>query len=581
MRPILLVFAVTGMFLGWNMPNHYPLWVSFHGELAAAVGMGLLFAALCWPLPGASGLRVPMPRAAWGWLVIALLPLAQFAAGGLVFRGDAALGALYGAGGALAVYAGSLWAAQSGCDTALRWLWTTVLFGAIASFAVAFSQWLRVAPGGWWATELIDSRPFGNFGQPNQFGLFMVWGIVAAAALFEMRRIEHRGVLALVVLMFGFGVAISQSRSALVAIVLVAALWFASRGRIGTRLRLGEVAVAVAVGLALHFGLPWIEDRLYLSVAEVRATFEVGPREAIWRHFVAAIAAHPWFGYGFGQGVMALSEVATQVAPSRNTIYAHNVVLDLATWYGVPVALALCAVFAAWMLGWLRRSGDAALDTQRHLVFAAWLALVVQSLLEYPFAYAYFLLPATLLAGAISPLPEGVDERGSPGVHAARWVIVLAAGAFALLATLAWEYLQLEDDFRAARFERYGFVDRPDHTALTNPIVLDQLAALNASSRFELRPGMPPEQIEQLHVLARRFHLLPTRVDHAKALWLNGRVADAESELRIIRGVYPPAKFAQIEREWQAWKEEHRRDVPAAPLAPAVASELAPRSGAK
>lgn len=564
MRTVLLAFGVAGLFLGWNMPNHYPLWTSFHGELAAAFGLSLLVGGLVWPSAGGAAQRVPMPRAGWGWLVVALLPVVQLLAGGLVFRGDAALGLLYGLGAMLGVYAGSLWAAQAGRDTALRWLWTTILFGAIAAFAVAFSQWLRVAPGGWWATELIDSRPFANFGQPNQFGLFMVWGIVAATALFEMRRIEHRAMLALVVLVLGLGVAISQSRSALVAIVLVAALWFASRGRIGTRLRLVDVAVAVAVGLLLHFGLPWIEERLYLSVAQVRATFEVGPREAIWRHFVAAIAEHPWLGYGFGQGVMALSEVATRVAPSRNTIYAHNVVLDLATWYGVPVALALCAAFAAWMLGWLRRSGDAALDMQRHLVFAVWLALVVQSLLEFPFAYAYFLLPAALLAGAIGPLPEGIDDRGSPGVRAARWVIALAALAFALLATLAWEYLQLEDDFRAARFERYGFVDRPEHAALTNPIVLDQLAALNASSHFALRPGMPPEQIEQLHVLARRFHLLLTRVDYAKALWLNGRQVDAENELRIIRGVYHPSQFARIESDWMAWKEEHRGDLAAA-----------------
>ena len=580
MRFLLLLIGAAALFLGWNMPNHYPLWVSFHGELAAAFGLSLLIGGLVSLLPGDLALRLPMPRAGWGWLFVAGLPFAQFLAGGLVFRGDATLGMLYGASAALSIYAGNLWAAQAGRGVVLLWLWATILFGAIASFAVALAQWLHVAPGGWWSTGLIVTRPFGNFGQPNQFGLFMVWGIVAAAALFEMRRIEHRAVLALVVLMFGFGVAISQSRSALVAIVLAPAVWSGGRGGIGPRLRLVDVAVAVAVGLLLHFGLPWIEERLYLSVAQVRATFEVGPREAIWRHFAAAIAEHPWLGYGFGQGVMALSEVATRVAPSRNTIYAHNVVLDLATWYGVPVALALCAVFAAWMLGWLRRSGHAGLDMQRHLVFAVWLALVVQSLLEFPFAYAYFLLPAALLAGAISPLPEGVGEQGSPGVRAARWVIALAALAFALLATLAWEYLQLEDDFRAARFERYGFVDRPEHAALTNPIVLDQLAALNASSHFALRPGMPPEQIEQLHILARRFHLLPTRMDYAKALWLNGRQADAENELRIIRGVYHPSKFALIERDWMAWKEEHRGDLTAARDAAMPEAEPKPRPGA-
>lgn len=561
MRTFTLALGLAGLWLGWNMPNHYPLWTSFHGELAAALGLSILLGGLLWPRPSVASARLAMPRAGWGWLLVALLPVAQFVAHGLHFRGDAALGLLYGLGAALGIYGGNLWAAQAGREVPLLRLWATVLFGAIAAFAVAFSQWMHVAPGGWWSMGLILARPFGNFGQPNQFALLMVWGIVAAAALFEARRIEHRIVLALVAFIFGLGIAISQSRSALVAIVLVAALWALTRGRISSRLRRRDVALAVAVGALLHFGLPQIEDRLLLSVTEVRPTFDVGPREAIWRHFIAAIGKHPWLGYGFGQGVAALSEVAMRVAPSRNTVNAHNVVLDLATWYGVPIALALSAVFAAWMLGWLRRSTNATLNVQRHLVFAAWLALLVQSLLEFPFAYTYFLLPAALLAGAIAPLPDGIDARGSLSVRASRWVIALAALAFALLATFAYEYLRLEEDFRAYRFERYKFENLPKHQALTSPIVLDQLAALNASARIRPRRGMPESEIEQLHVLARRFHLLPTRVDYAKSLWLNGRMADAENELQIIRGVYPPSHFAYIEKEWTMWKDEHRAEV--------------------
>ena len=564
MRQLLLLGGSIGLMLGWNMPNHYPLWTSFHGELAAALGLAMLFGGLVWPRPGAAAARLAMPLAGWGWLVVGLLPLAQFLAGRLAFRGDAAIGLLYGLGAALGLYAGSLWAAKAGRETALRLLWVTILFGAITAFAVALSQWLGVAPGGWWAMPLIGARPFGNLGQPNQFALLMLWGIVAAAALFEMRRIASRAVLALVTLLLGLGIAISQSRSALVATVLVGALWFLTRGRVGTRLRRRDVAAAVIVGVALHYGLPAVEERLYLSVAEVRPTFEAGPREAIWRHFAAAIAAHPWLGYGFGQGVMALAEVATKVDPSRNTIYAHNVLLDLATWYGAPVALALSAAWAAWVFRWLRRDGNAAgaaLARQRHLVFAVWLALAVQSLLEYPFAYAYFLLPAVLLAGSIGPLPKGVDERGSLDVRAARWVVGLATGAVALLVTMSWEYLQLEEDFRAYRFERYKFEHRPEQTVLANPIVLDQLAALNASARFEPRPGMPLEEIERQHVLARRFHLLPTRIDYAKALALNGRLAEAEEELRIIRSAYVPAEYARIDRDWQSWKDAHRAEL--------------------
>ncbi|MBK6863875.1 MAG: O-antigen ligase C-terminal domain-containing protein [Ideonella sp.] len=567
MRQLLLAGGLGGLVLGWNMPNHYPLWTSFHGELAAVVALSLLFGGLSWP----ASTTAATTRVAFGlstsarlWLVLAAIPVLQYAAGMLAFRGDAALGLLYGLGVVLALHVGRMWVAQVGFAQAMRWLWTAFVFAALIAFGLALAQWLRLPAASWWAMELIESRPFANFAQPNHFGLAMVLGIVAGTALFELRELRHRATLALLFAAFGWGLLISQSRASLLALWLLALAWFATRRRVATRLAWPDLLVALAVGSALYFAVPAIEEALYLRAAELRSPVEVGPRELIWRHFAAAIAERPWLGYGFGQGVMALAEVATQVAPSRNTIYAHNVALDLMTWVGVPLALLLCLALAWWMLSWLRTGGvEAGLAAQRHLVFAAWLALAVQSMLEFPYAYTYFLLPAALLAGAVGQAPPLAERSESTRFVSSRGVMALAALAAALVGLLAYEYLQLEDDFRANRFERYRFINRPEHTSLEHPLVLDQLAALNSSSHFELRAGMPPEQIEQLHRLARRFHLLPTRIDYAKALALNGRAAEAEHELRIIRSAYPPAQYERIERDWRAWQQEHRDELTA------------------
>ena len=573
MRKLLLAGGLFGLFLAWNMPNHYPPWTAFHGELAAALAACLLFAGVAWPQQlgrvaaytagTAQGMlvRLALPAAAWVWLVAAMAPALQYLAGRLVFRGDAALGLLYGLGTALSIYTSFLWSAQAGHERVLRWLWATVVAGALAAFGLAMAQWLRLGPWGWWAMELIDVRPFANFGQPNHFGLLMVWGIVAATALYEMRVLQHRASYGLAVLALAWGVLLSQSRASILALLAIAACWAFTRRGAATRLRAFEVALALAVAALLYFSFGSIEDALYLSAADLRSPLEVGPREAIWRHFWAAILEHPGLGYGFGQGVLALSEVATQVAPSRNTIYAHNVVLDLMTWFGMPLGLAMMAALVGWMLGWLRPCADASLAAQRRTVFAVWLALTVQSLLEFPYAHAYFLLPAALLAGAVGSPPPPSGLRPGQSFAASRWVMALAALAAALLVTLAWEYLQMEDDVRANRFERYNFTHRPEHVPFTRPLMLDQLAALNASAHIVLRPGMPPEEIEALHVVARRFHLLPTRLDYAKALALNGRLAEAEGELRIIRGIYHPLLYARIERDWRDWLQEHRGEI--------------------
>ena len=155
---------------------------------------------------------------------------------------------------------------------------------------------------------------------------------------------------------------------------------------------------------------------------------DVGPREAIWLQFWAAIRAHPWFGYGFGQGVLALREVAAQMPPGRNTTYAHSVVLDLMAWFGIPLALGLVVGMGAWMRTWLRRSENVAQDRERHWVFAFWLALAAQSLLEFPYAHTFFLLPAALLAGVITSVPN--DASGSdPKFHAKPSIPALALAA--------------------------------------------------------------------------------------------------------------------------------------------------------
>ena len=123
----------------------------------------------------------------------------------------------------------------------------------------------------------------------------------------------------------------------------------------------------------------------------------------------------------------------------------------------------------------------------------------------------------------------------------------------ALLMVTASEYLRMEGDFRANRFERANFLNRPVHDSLTHPWVLDQLAALNETAHFQIRTGMPHEEIALLGLVARRFHLLPTRIDYAKALALNGRMDEAEHELRLIRGIYHPVLYQSIEQDWEQW----------------------------
>ena len=586
MRKLIVTLGLTGLFLGWNAPNHYPPWTAFHLELFCALGVGLLgAAAFAGPLlarlagqslPAAGQpdpiVRLPLPLPARIWLLAALWPVLQFLAGGLVFRGDALIGLLYGLGVVMSLYVGHLWAAQQGTSRVLRSLWITLVFGALAADGLATVQWLRLGAPGLWAMELIDHRPFANLGQPNHFGLLMVMAIVSVTALFEMRAVQRRWVHGLAVTFFAWGVLISQSRASVLALCALAVMWLLTRRRVPTRLRLVDLAAGATLWLVLNLSVQPLQELLLLSpsaplLSGAPMPAEAEPRQWIWLHFWAAIQQRPWAGYGFNQGVMALAEVSNQVHPSRNTVFAHNLVLDLMTWFGIPLALAAFGALCLWMASWLRKADEPGLTAQRHWVFAIWLVLLLQSMLEFPFAHAYFLLPAALLAGATTPSPRAVTRLANgTAVRASRWMQAVAASTALLFGVLVWEYFQLESDFRFNRFERANFSTRVSHESLEAPWVLDQLAALNSSARIQIASGMPAAQLEELHRLARRFHILSIRLEYAKALALNGRGAEAAKEMQIIRSVYPSSRFEQIERDWRAWlKSQGLADLPGAP----------------
>lgn len=561
MRKFYLSSGLFSLFLGWNMPNHYPLWTTFHGELVAAFGVALVLAGLLCSQNKVAAANIPerarrqfFTTPELTWLAVAVLPVLQYSAGRFNYYGDALLGFLYFAGIGISVYAGRLWAVQAGSTRVLRDLLLTVLLAAVAAGGVAYSQWLRLPPPGWWAMELIASRPYGNLAQPNLFALLMVLGIISGTALFEMRLLQRRVSYWLVLLFLGGAMLLSGSRGALVSVLAVSGVWFATCRRVPTRLQWHEPVLAIAVGCVTYSSIGYVESLLLLGSSPPRSVMEVGPREAIWLHFWAAVQSHPWLGYGFGQGVAALREVAAQVQPSRNSIYAHNIVLDLMVWFGIPVAVAMSAALVVWMGRWLHNSKNTELMVQRHWVFAFWLALLVQSMLEYPFAHAFFTLPAALLAGAVSR-SSGPEHSCVPPLNcvAGRSAIALAGSLVVLLSLTAWDYFQFEAEFRANRFNKANFTIPAEHEARTGPVMLDQLAALNESSRYKVRSGMPNGEIEQLGQLARRFHLLPTRFEYAKALTLNGRMEDAAAELVRVQSVYHPLQWAQIERDWREW----------------------------
>jgi hypothetical protein len=161
----------------------------------------------------------------------------------------------------------------------------------------------------------------------------------------------------------------------------------------------------------------------------------------MWAAMGDAILRQPWFGYGVGQGVMAQMAVALQHGNLIFTYsYAHNLIIDLWVWFGLPIGSVLAIAGLAWVV-WLSRH---LADGRDGALLLAVVVLCNHALFEMPLYYAYFLLPLGMLIGVLQA------RAGQRTV-----ITVSRRGALTALATLsvAWavlvrDYAELESSYR-------------------------------------------------------------------------------------------------------------------------------------
>jgi hypothetical protein len=171
--------------------------------------------------------------------------------------------------------------------------------------------------------------------------------------------------------------------------------------------------------------------------------------------------------------------------------------------------------------------------------------LATHSMLELPFAYAYFLAPVLFLLGVLEA-STGAKPVASIGLKPILGALLVLS---ALMIGSVVEYFEIEEDFRVVRFEQL----RIGHTAADHhpPEVrlLTQLGALLSGSRIPLRAAMPPEEMEQLRKLAMRYPWVATQYRYALALALNGQQAEAARQFQVIRRQRDEKLYRKIRNE--------------------------------
>lgn len=535
----LVFFAVA-----WLMPGHYFPWTSFQQEVAAAFGAALIGLSC---LVRQRGQPLAMPMIATAALALAAVPMAQWGFGKVPFLNDALLPALYLVAFALVVVA-SRALASDGDSHFVPMLIAVLLLGACLSTVLALGQGLRLG----WQTfvELLgsDGRPYANFTQPNLLATLLGLGLAATWWLYESRRVGTLGAWTLG-LFLGLGLAMTQSRVGWAFMLLFVFSWAVKRRPLALRTSLLGVGAAVASFVALAalwptFSVAIDGSAVYSAAERVQS---VGGRGVHWPALWDAVWREPLFGWGWMQVTAAQQAVALDHPRSGEWIsYSHSLLLDLMVWNGPVLGLLLIAGGAAWIVSRLRACAD--IDSWAMLVAGG--VIFTHALVEFPYAYAHFLLPLAAFIGVIEAHHRGAGIGTATKVPRLAFAM-LGLGLCAMLVWLWTDYAKIEEMSQRTRFAEAGYVLPPGRQAsVPDVLLIDNQREFLRFRQTTARPGMSPAELDNMRTISKRFTPPAVLLRYALAMGLNGEPAESTRSLRVLCQIWTEKNCEEGRESW-------------------------------
>lgn len=536
------------LWVSWLQPMHVFPWLSWHSELLAFIALVAMVSEACYIMKTRpiSGITVPVTALPLMGLVV--LIVIQWMVGLIPLGGDAIVYTAYILLCIVSISLGYLGNRANFSPTLV--LGSTLVLGAVCSAIIAFAQAFEVWESyGWIHRAQYPRRPGANIGQPNQLATLLLMGLVSILYLYERAKLG-RLISSVLVAVLIPALAITESRSGMLGIAALVAWWFAKYKHIHPRTKPWVVIFIGIAYLGLFSAVPSFMSEVFQYKNEINAFNNPAGfnRWLIWHQLFGAILLRPWAGWGFGQVAAAHNAVVDAYDTSEPYTYSHNVVIDFAIGLGLPMA----TLFVVLVMVWLWRRVRMIQKAEPWYCLAVAVPVLVHSLVEFPFAYAYFLVPVMF---AIGVLEAELDVRSRFEIA----VKPLAIGILVAASTLAWsvdEYLAIEEDYRVARFESLRVGTTAKEYQRPTIRIFTQLDALLHGSRIKPRPNMPVEEIELARVVALHFPMIATQNKYALSLALNGNAEEAVRQLRAMRAQQGSNTYLKIKQAWAQIAEE-------------------------
>ena len=533
---LLHAFGILLFAFSWLAYDHYRPWVNFHSETLALAGVGLLLAS---QFVGRRFPFVQAPRTAFWIFALALVPWLQYLLGISLFAGDALVTSLFLFGLGAAITLGySYLVAPVEPEKALIPIFYALWVVALVSAAIGLLQWLDLTEK--FTVYVLQSntgngnRAMGNLGQPNQLATLLLMGMACLTWSFERRRLGHLGLFFGIAFMT-LALVLTQSRAGMVSALVVAIFLMRKNRNAASRLPAWSIFCWLLTFFLMVLALPAINEFMLMSNERGGIRFSDGARVTMWKQMLSGIAQSPWVGYGWNQTATAHAAGSTVFPGSLTFTYGHNIVLDIVAWNGVPLGALITGVCIWWFASRVKRVKN----TDAIYAMACLLPVAVHSMVEFPFAYSYFLLASGVMVGIV----ERFNSSTKTVKFKVRWMGMILAIWLVLGTYMVYEYFLIEEDFRVVRFENLRLGQTPDNYEVPKIWMLSHMAAMLSAGRQQALPGMSKAELENLRKASLRFPYGALALRNALALGLNGDPSGATHQMAVIRGMFGAAYY--------------------------------------
>ena len=523
---IIYPLSFFSLLIGWLLPIHFPPWVTSYQEFIAAVSLFLLLMIMIKNKNNCIGVFVIFI------IVIPAMPAVQYFKSWINYSGDMLHSVIYVVLFGLSVFVGENIDSNKKEVDFQQWLGWIFIIGSLLSLFIAVLQWLKISEGSDIAlfTPLEGSRPYANLGQPNGLATLFGFGLAGVFYLFEKQKVKNYLALVLALLLV-FGLALTQSRTPWVVAAFLPIFWFWQSRRMSLRTTCRQVLLLVAAYVGCVLLLPVLGDLLGVPVDSVLERAKQAHRWDMYKQALYFIAHGPWHGFGWGQIESAHYLFAGEAPPAIFYHYSHNIVLDMLLWNGPWIGGIIVLFFTAWL---------GKLFFQKNTVESlfAWVGLLfflTHSMLEYPHAYLFLLLPAGLLIGII----EGQQNKGGFALSVPRVVVAIIAIAGLAGTVVFWKnYSMIEDDYRIAnRRMEMDFVPE-EQQAASQTILLSNVQAFIYFMRLPVKDGYSAERLQWVEKFIIRYPRKFALIKFSYILALNGQQDKAIMQIIKLKNIF-------------------------------------------